>query len=299
MSSPPAAPLFLFFLSSEAFSSSTAPQAFPRPDRRMLPPARAGCVKAGRFSAATVRLGLYTTEHDGRLDRFGRLLPLSCYLSVIRSARYSDHECGFRQVLLRSPWRVRCSHQLISGSSDPACQGAACMDDRAGGMGLIFLTADWQVPICDADPQPHIRPARHTRLGVSELSALSTLSHKGRSLRNQTLLEITPEGNGELARDSDDHDALNATVLPFGPLHKPLGNRALGLMFDPQPSYLDHGRPHGTAAGARDPLRALHLAAVIRARSQSQKACDLSSVAELTIVDLACHDRGTGRTDAF
>src|SRR5215510_4607302 len=83
MSSPPAAPLFLFFLSSEAFSSSTAPQAFPRPDRRMLPPARAGCVKAGRFSAATVRLGLYTTEHDGRLDRFGRLLPLSCYLSVI------------------------------------------------------------------------------------------------------------------------------------------------------------------------------------------------------------------------
>src|SRR5262245_985240 len=78
----PAAPLFLSFLSSEAFSSSTAPQAFPRPDRRMLAPARAGCVKAGRFSAATVRLGLYTTEHDGRLDGFGRLLLLSCYLSV-------------------------------------------------------------------------------------------------------------------------------------------------------------------------------------------------------------------------
>src|SRR5215470_16969760 len=52
----------------------------------MLPPARAGCVKAGRFSAATVRLGLYTTEHDGRLDGFGRLL-LSRYLSVIVSAR--------------------------------------------------------------------------------------------------------------------------------------------------------------------------------------------------------------------
>src|SRR5262245_54288801 len=169
------------------------------------------------------------------------------------------------------------------------------MDDRAGGMGLIFLTADWQVPICDADPQPH---TTHPT-GVSELSALSTLSHKGRSLRNQTLLEITPEGNGELARDGDDHDALNAPVLPFGPLHKPLGNRALGLMFAPQPSYLDHGRPHGTAAGARDPLRALHLAAVIRARSQSQKACHLSSVAELTIVDLACHDCGTGRTNAF
>src|SRR5215472_5045856 len=150
------------------------------------------------------------------------------------------------------------------------------MDDRAGGMGLIFRTADWQVPICDADPQPHIRPARHTRLGVSELSALSTLSRKGRSLRNQTLLEITPEGNGELARDCDDHDALNAPVLPFGPLHKPLGNRALGLMFDPQPSHLDHGRPHRTAAGARDPLRALHLAAVIRNRSACRRSSKTS-----------------------
>jgi hypothetical protein len=50
-------------------------------------------------------------------------------------------------------------------------------------------------------------------------------------------------------------------------LHKPFGNRALGLMFDPQPSHLDHGRPHRTAARARDPLRALHLAAVKGARS--------------------------------
>src|SRR5262245_4017020 len=173
------------------------------------------------------------------------------------------------------------------------------MDDRAGGMGLIFRTADW-LPICEGDIQPHIRPARHTRLGCrNSARALLTLSRKGRSLWNQTLLEITPEGNGKLARDGNDHDALNAPVLRFGPFHKPLGNRALGLMFDPQPSHLDHGRPHRTAADARDPLRALHLAAVIRARSQSQEACDLASVAELTIVDFACHDRGTGRTDAF
>jgi len=37
------------------FPCSTAPQAFPRPDRRMLRPARAGRVKAGRSSAATRR----------------------------------------------------------------------------------------------------------------------------------------------------------------------------------------------------------------------------------------------------
>jgi hypothetical protein len=38
------------------FSGSTAPQAFPRPDRRMLQPARTGGVKAGRISAATAGL---------------------------------------------------------------------------------------------------------------------------------------------------------------------------------------------------------------------------------------------------
>ena len=32
-------------------------------------------------------------------------------------------------------------------------------------------------------------------------------------MRNQTLLEITPEGNGELARDGNDHDALNAPAF--------------------------------------------------------------------------------------
>jgi len=84
---------------------------------------------------------------------------------LILSVTYPSSCQRFRQVLLRSPWRVRCSHQLISGSSDPACQGAACMDDRAGGMGLIFGTADRQVPICDSVLQPHILPARHTRLG--------------------------------------------------------------------------------------------------------------------------------------
>jgi hypothetical protein len=127
------------------------------------------------------------------------------------------------------------------------------MDDRAGGMGLNFRTADWQVPICDADPQPHIRPTRHTRLGCRNSAHRRRYPRKGRSLRNQTLLEITPEGNGEFALDANDYDALNAPVLPFGPLHKPLGNRTLGLMFDPQPSYLDHGRPHRTAARARIP----------------------------------------------
>src|SRR5262245_23488452 len=104
--------------------------------------------------------------------------PSSCQRALFRS------RMCFRQVLLRSPWRVRCSHQLISGSSDPACQGAACMDDRAGGMGLIFLTADWHFANLRCGPTA-THPTRPTHpTGLSELGALSTLSREDRSLRN-------------------------------------------------------------------------------------------------------------------
>ena len=54
------------FLPPDHFSSSTGPQAFSRPDRRMTTPVRAGCVKTGRPGGHR-RLGLDTAEHDGRL----------------------------------------------------------------------------------------------------------------------------------------------------------------------------------------------------------------------------------------
>jgi hypothetical protein len=170
-------------------------------------------------------------EHDGRLDESGRLRSCLFY-PIFVSARVIPMADVFWQALLRSPWRVRRSHQLISGSSVPACQGAVCMDDRAGGRGLIFLTADRE-PICEADQQSHIRPARHSRLRVSELSAKSTLSCERRPLGNETLLEITPQRNSQLARHCNDHDAFNAPTLVGGALHKPPGDFTLGLMLDP------------------------------------------------------------------
>jgi hypothetical protein len=163
MSSPPP----LFFLSSCPFLLFDRAAGFlpPRPrigvGRRAQMLSRLAALQRPHPAGASA---FTASSNDGRLDRVDytpSLLFMFICFGVI--ARYSDHGCCFRQVLLRSPWRVRCSHQLISGSSDPACQGAACMDDRAGGMGLIFGTADRQVPICDSVLQPHIRPARHTR----------------------------------------------------------------------------------------------------------------------------------------
>ena len=165
---PPAAPLFLLFF----LFFLGPPLSLVRPRRRLSLAPTAGCCR--RRAQGVSRLAAFQRPPSGSAftrpsTTAGLMGSVDCscpvtYPSACQRALFRSRMC-FRQVLLRSPWRVRCSHQLISGSSDPACQGAACMDDRAGGMGLIFLTADWQTPICDADIQPHIQPARHTRLG--------------------------------------------------------------------------------------------------------------------------------------
>src|SRR3979411_2868717 len=48
------------------------------------------------------------------------------------------------------------------------CHSAACTDDRARRMGLIFTTADWRGQICDGFRQPRIRPAKRSTEGALE-----------------------------------------------------------------------------------------------------------------------------------
>jgi hypothetical protein len=96
------------------FSGSTAPQAFPRPDRRMLTPARAGHVKAGRFFSGHRRLGLDRAEHDGTLVGSGLL---SSFFSFLLALVWS--------VML--PWghgslRSRLRAAATSGSKHRSCK---------------------------------------------------------------------------------------------------------------------------------------------------------------------------------
>src|SRR6516165_1763664 len=74
-----------FFLTSH-FPTSTAPQAFPRPDRGKARPARADAVKTGRFSAATRRLGLYSIEHDGTMAANVARRGPQCVISICSSS---------------------------------------------------------------------------------------------------------------------------------------------------------------------------------------------------------------------
>jgi hypothetical protein len=108
--------------SCPAFSSSTAPQAFPRPDRRMLKPARTGRVKAGGRSAAhTVRLGLDATEHDGHTVRSG--FPPPPFAINIR-------HCRVHRSLRGRAWELR--RTMVSGGSG-AAMSLTRSADVAGG----------------------------------------------------------------------------------------------------------------------------------------------------------------------
>jgi hypothetical protein len=184
--------LFLFFSSCR---DGPSPLSLVRP-RRRLSPAPTACCRSRRAQMLSRLAALQrphppgasaftAIEHDGRLDGSGRLTLLSViYPSSCRGRVIPITDISLGGSCYEVPWRVRLSHQLISGSSDPACQGAACMDDRAGGMGLIFRTADWHFANLRCAPTA-THPTRPTHpTGVSELSTLSTLSRKGRSLRN-------------------------------------------------------------------------------------------------------------------
>jgi hypothetical protein len=96
----------------------------------------------------------------------GRSITPVCYLgdSVFVSARYSDHGV-FAGLAAKSMARAIIAstyiRQLRSGL--PRC----CLHGRSRRRDGAHLSDGRlaRVPICDADIQPHIRPARHTRLG--------------------------------------------------------------------------------------------------------------------------------------
>src|SRR6266851_4324976 len=136
-----------------------------------------------------------------------------------------------------------------------ACHSAACTDDRARRMGLIFTTADWRGQICDGFRQPRIRPAqRSTQRSVGTVSLSSCVPRRwwveDRALWHHAVLDVAPKGNRELARNGDDHNL-----------------------------------PHVATARSRDPLAALFRAAVVGAWGKAQKASDLPPVGELAVIN--------------
>ena len=97
------------------FSGSTAPQAFPRPDRRMLTPARAGRVKAGRFFSGHRRLGLDRAEHDGTLVGSGPAFFLLLLAARTRLVGYAALGSRFSSQSASRRCNIRFEAQKLQG----------------------------------------------------------------------------------------------------------------------------------------------------------------------------------------
>ena len=183
-------------------------------------------------SAATTLRGAWPLQQSsttaGLMGR-GRLhscLLFICLECPAVSAHYSDNGCCFLAGLAtRSMARAIIAstyiRQLRSGLPRCCLHGQSRRRDGAHLSNGRLASANLRCGRTATHPTYPTHPT-----GVSELSALSTLSRKARSLRNQTLLEITPKGNGQLARNRNDHDALNAPVLPLGQPRQALRGRS-------------------------------------------------------------------------
>ena len=115
-----------------------------RPRRRLSSPrpqdaaagARRVC-QGGRFSAGHRQGGLYTTEHDGRLDGFGRLLssvtyPSSCQRALFRSGNVLSVGLATKSMA-RAMFASTYIRQLRSGLPRCCLHGRSCRRH-----GLIF-----------------------------------------------------------------------------------------------------------------------------------------------------------------
>jgi hypothetical protein len=128
---------------------------FSRPDRVRSRPTRADDVQGWPRSGHR-RLGLYIGEHDGMLDASGRmngLLACVSWRGIDGQVRVDVHgSCDDRINLYpAAPFRLA---TLLNAWMIAREDGAHLSDGRLA------------VPICDADVQPHIRPAQRARRSV-------------------------------------------------------------------------------------------------------------------------------------
>ena len=108
---------------------------------------------------------------------------------------------------------------------------------------------------------------------------------KDDALGHHAIPHQVPQGDEQLARQSDDH-LLSRAAAVLGARSKPLGQRALLLKVEKAPGELDHPPPHPSVAGSGKPLLAALAPAFIGRAREAGVACHGASVAQVPRQDL-------------
>ena len=117
-------PVFLHFFCFRSFLLYNRAAGFLPPNRSSQTPARTGYVKAGRFFSGHRRLGLYMTEHDGRLMGLGRIAPPSVRVLPSGIADLCRLHRSLRgRVSLAASWATEGFGAAMSRTGSPKCRG--------------------------------------------------------------------------------------------------------------------------------------------------------------------------------
>mgnify|MGYP004038894267 CR=1 FL=1 len=174
---------------------------------------------------------------------------------------------------------MRGSHQLISGSSDPACHNAVYMGHHNTEYGTNLSDGSFAKRTLShtSNPPTGIRPVG-TQSG-------STVPFDDGALRDQPGFQMTPQRDCQFARQSNDHDASDAPLLTLGAVLEPLAQCAIRLMPEPKPCGFDHSHPSQPIARLGDALAAMTVTAVISTGRNPDIAGHLPSIIELPVID--------------
>src|SRR5262245_35616182 len=118
------------------------------------------------------------------------------------------------------------------------------------------------------------------------------------SLRYDSVLQISPERNDQLARQSDQRDSTHAARHRAHTGAVPACQGAAWLMPQPEPRQLDSASPRPRVARPGDALVASDAPTLPGDRDEAQVAADLTAVVEAAIVHLVRQHAGERRSDA-
>src|ERR1700755_1564180 len=92
---------------------------------------------------------------------------------------------------------------------------------------------------------------------------------EGGALRNDTLRNIAPQGDEQLAGQGHDSEAPDRSLRGADPIVEPAAQGRVRLMTQPKPGEFDHDVPQAVIACLGDALVPVGPAALPRARRQS------------------------------
>ena len=175
--------------------------------------------------------------------------------------------------------RLKCAYPTLiravagDGVPDPS-PNPACCGHSVPVAGLLCPSASFSPPV----DRPHATRPSADRVRPDWNDEVSRSAKLG-ARRHETGLREPPQRDKQLAGERHDHHSTDASPGSGGAFFEPLAKRAVGLMAQPAPRYLDE---EGTDPGrtvAADPLIALHVPACPRGRRQPDPARELTAVA--------------------